>query len=313
MTRLVIAICTYERPDGLERLLTALEHQRVGSLAEGSIEILVVDNSATGGARDAVAARALTSGFRVEYRHQPRKGLSTARNTGVAAAREMAATHLAFVDDDEMPAPGWIDALYRRLIQTGASAAVGPVQPLFAAPPPRNLPVEAFHIRAPTAGGLALEGYTCNALIDMAVFADADQPFDPRNDEIGGEDTLFFARLAAKGGTIAWAEDALVHELVPTDRMTARWLFRRWFRTGSVEAMLCPYGWQSGRAKAVNLTRGGARIGAGVLRLAAATASGGWWRPDRIVASAYTVCRGLGMISNVLGRDYREYARRNYR
>ena len=62
--------------------------------------------------------------------------------------------------------------------------------------------------------------------------------FDDRFNVTGGEDTFFFKQLRERGLSIAWAEEAIVYSVIPRHRMTAAWLWRRWYRTGDIEAHL---------------------------------------------------------------------------
>src|SRR5687768_800553 len=68
----------------------------------GAAEVVVVDN----GSRDATAAVALGHGARV-VRH-PVPSRPGARNAGAATA---STDHLAFLDADCVPDPGWLEAL----------------------------------------------------------------------------------------------------------------------------------------------------------------------------------------------------------
>ncbi len=110
--------------------------------------------------------------------------------------------------------------------------------PRLRAPPSAWLPVHRFVNRVKDADGFAEDGHTCNAAISMAAIRAGHLSFDLRFNETGGEDTMFFKALRGRGERIAWAEGAHVHEFVPTHRMRASWLFRRWYRTGIVEAQL---------------------------------------------------------------------------
>lgn len=94
---LTIVICTRDRPAGLARVIESLSKQ-----TDLEFEVLVVDNSATG---EIANASRPVPGLNVRYRHEPRAGLSRARNRGLAAVR----TELhAWIDDDEVADPGWV-------------------------------------------------------------------------------------------------------------------------------------------------------------------------------------------------------------
>ena len=84
---LSVVICTRDRPRELHRCLGALRAQHAAPL-----EIVVVDNSAQR------SAQATCEAFpEVRYVHEPRPGLSIARNAGIAASR---GSLIAFTDDD---------------------------------------------------------------------------------------------------------------------------------------------------------------------------------------------------------------------
>jgi hypothetical protein len=60
------------------------------------------------------------------------------------------------------------------------------------------------------------------------------EPFAPSLAFSGGEDLVFFQRLARKGFSMHWAANAVVHEVVPSERMTMHWLKNRQRRRGCV-------------------------------------------------------------------------------
>jgi len=102
-----IVICTYNRAANLDEVLSALSAQRVGSDVIWSV--LVVDNASTDATAEVVEAhrfhRLPPSLRRVVESEQ---GLTPARRRGV---QETTAPWIAFVDDDNLLAPGWVDAI----------------------------------------------------------------------------------------------------------------------------------------------------------------------------------------------------------
>ena len=60
--------------------------------------------------------------------------------------------------------------------------------------------------------------------------------FDLRHGVCGGEDTMFFGKLAAAGLRLAEAPEALATEPVPDGRANLRWLARRFLRAGRSHA-----------------------------------------------------------------------------
>lgn len=111
-----VVVCTRDRPEHLERCLSALEQ-----LDHPPAEIVVVDNaSATTETKEVVSAHT-----RATYVREDRPGLDIARNTGLDAAT---LDIVAFVDDDVEVHPAWLGQL-RRPFEDGAVAATGLVLP----------------------------------------------------------------------------------------------------------------------------------------------------------------------------------------
>lgn len=311
--RIAVCVCTYHRPAGLAALLAALDRQRLGRLPDDGVEIIVIDNSVAGDASTTWQGVGRTLRFPVTFKHEPRKGLAFARNAALGAALKPGITHIAFIDDDELPSPDWLASLVETLDRRGTDAAIGPVLPVFETPPPSWLPVMAFGDLRSHDQGLVDDGYTCNAIVSRSAIDAMSLSFDARFNDTGGEDTMFFKRLQEGGGRIAWAEAAVVFAPIPKHRMRPQWLWRRWYRTGDIEANLGRYDPASAMGRAHNLMRGLARVGAGTLRIAKAALWDSWRKPGAFVASFYTLCRGAGLIASVGGARYKEYAAPGYR
>jgi len=125
MIEITIIIPTYNRPDYLARALAScIAQEGVGA----TFEILVVDNNPDGSAKPQVETMAQRSAVPVRYVHEPRAGISHARNTGVAAA---AGRYIAFVDDDQEVDPGCLAALLAAIRRFGADAVFGAIYPMF--------------------------------------------------------------------------------------------------------------------------------------------------------------------------------------
>lgn len=113
---LSVIICTRDRPEALSACLAALARQ---NHAPG--EVVVVDNSTSRTAESACLAHP-----QVRYVHEPRPGLSIARNAGIAAARRPL---LAFTDDDVEVHPNWTAELVQAFSQEKVEAVTGLVLP----------------------------------------------------------------------------------------------------------------------------------------------------------------------------------------
>lgn len=307
----LIAALTCGRPRGLGALLDGVAGLR---LPEGRrVGMLVVDNNADGSARRTVEAAARRMPFDLHYRHEPRRGISFARNTALAFARGRA-EFLAFIDDDEVPSPNWLSELLRVQALAGAAAVTGPVQPRFVGPVPAWAADGAFH--ASRGGGLndgsepadgepARVASSANLLIRTALLSGAGGfRFDEALALTGGEDTLLFAQLRAAGHRVVYARGALAYETVPPSRARLSWLLRRWYRTGNTDALVLMR--QGGGGRLGVLARGLIRVVAGTA-LAAGTAVLAPHRPRLAIGRLYTAARGAGMIAYGLDRKVEEY------
>ncbi len=232
-----IVIPTYRRPELLRRVLdSCLAQERV----EAAFEIVVVDNDAAGSARAAVEAFAAASPVPVRYVAETRPGISHARNTGVANA---AGPYVAFIDDDEEAAPGWLAAFLATITEAGADAVVGPVRPRF----PDGAAIDAYRRKVYTRDAGAPSGRRLlrwsgigNTLLDKErCFGGAAEPFDPRLGLTGGEDSLFFRQLLRRGGKLAWCAEAVAWEAIPAERLATRYLLRRAFRGAQTTTFVC--------------------------------------------------------------------------
>lgn len=74
--RYLIAVATYRRPTGLQRLLDSME----AAVSSTSVDILVVDNDAEGSARSV----AVNHSLRPTYVIEPETGVAAARNRALA-------------------------------------------------------------------------------------------------------------------------------------------------------------------------------------------------------------------------------------
>jgi glycosyltransferase involved in cell wall biosynthesis len=297
----------------LQAILKSLDRQRLKRIVDEQILIAVIDNSETSTAAQVCNEYASHGRFALQCVVERKKGLSYARNAALAVAQGAGAAHIAVIDDDELPLPTWLDALLDTIETTGAGAAIGPVVPLFEQPPPRTLPRLAYQDRRQPRSGYVDDGYTSNAILDLSAIEAMGLRFDVQFNEIGGEDTIFFKQMQDRGLRIAWSEQAVVHAIIPLHRMSARWIWRRWYRTGSIEAHLGGFDPSTPTGRLRNAGRGAVRLIGGGLRIAGSGILNGWWRPDAVVASFFTACRGAGLIANALGFDYQEYARTRYR
>jgi succinoglycan biosynthesis protein ExoM len=222
-----IVIPTFRRPDGLRRALeSAIAQSRQPD------EIVVVDNDPDGSARTMVATAKAIAKCDVVYVHEPRPGVSNARNAGFGAAR---GRFIAFLDDDEIANVYWLAALMETARALDADVVFGPLrgEALDVGGIRGDLARRLYSRIGPEADTVLDKPYGCgNSLIDRAAFDLPAAPFDPRMNASGGEDDVFFAILARQGARFAWSVKAHGVETVGASRTSWSYLAARAFAFG---------------------------------------------------------------------------------
>ncbi|MEA2363037.1 MAG: hypothetical protein QOD71_2182 [Thermoleophilaceae bacterium] len=205
-----VVVPTRGRAAYLEVTLDSLREQRGGI----AYEILVVDDGDGGATADAVAARP-------EVRlvpHGSRRGLNAARNSGV---RESGAPLIAFVDDDVLVPPGWLEALAEGARRhPNAEAFGGPIRARFEGPPPRGCGREQPPITTLELGSHDREAdFVWGA--NFAVRRGAVErvgAFDESIVQPHGDEEEWLERLRAAGGRIVYlAQAGLDHRRTAED------------------------------------------------------------------------------------------------
>jgi len=126
-----VVVCSYDRLQYVQRCLEALTRQSVGY---NGFEIILVDN----GSPPAVAAemrRIIEAIPNARLVRLEAAGISLARNAGARAA---SGDYVAYIDDDAMAMPDWIEQIQHVLAEHGCRPVVlgGKVLPIWESPLP---------------------------------------------------------------------------------------------------------------------------------------------------------------------------------
>lgn len=219
----------------LAELLEALRPQ----VADRAVETLIIDNCPDGSAQATVEG---CNDPAVRYIHEPRSGVVYARNRGVIEAK---GAYIIFLDDDEVPHAGWLDAFLSQADGV-TDMSFGRIVPRLLAPCSSGLAGQierAFSREMKGSTGTDISSFsaylgTGNAMFNKArCFADA-APFDPRFNARGGEDVWLIQTLVRMGHKPLWNREALVDELVPEDRTTLTFMKARRFNQGQLRCIL---------------------------------------------------------------------------
>jgi succinoglycan biosynthesis protein ExoM len=311
-TRLGVSVCiiTYRRSEGLKRLLNALGSLRFNKSELPEIEIVVVDNDPSRSALEVCKDASATLKWPLEYRIESRRGIAHARNTAIANAREHA-DFVAFIDDDEVPEPHWLDELLHAQHSYDADVVSGPVFPYFCDQVPPWVTKgrffeEAFaNPRYVTGHPIKLTA-TGNVLIRTQIFREMSIAFDERLGLTGGEDIHFFKRVNQAGYKMVYAGEAPVQEWIPKSRTNIAWMLKRAYRLGNAASLSEAYLDPTTAVRVVRAIKGGGRLVQGALLLFLAPLSLVFGR-HLLVKSLLHVCRGTGMLAGLAGIRFEPY------
>ena len=242
-------ICTYNRAAGLDRVLSALSAQRVAAGVTWSV--LVVDNGSTDSTADVVEAhrsRALLPGLRRIT--ESVQGLTPARQRGV---RETCAPWIAFVDDDNLLEPGWLDAIVQTIRMRPEAGGIGGRVILdWEKPPPNFLKGFGYCFAEQVLGVVACEVDNlvgAGMVVRRGALAECGWLERPLlADRLGkrlisGGDVEIAQRIRGAGHPLWFAPDAVLRHRIPTTRTSWQYLLRVNHGLGSSEALVSALGW----------------------------------------------------------------------
>lgn len=228
---LSVVICTYNNADVLDRALDALGRQeRADGLAW---DVTIIDNNCTDHTA-AVVAKWRDDGRLPQLRRvvETRQGLTPARQRG---AMETSGDWLAFVDDDCLVAPDWVEQVGAAIERRREAAAIGGrVLLLWEAEPPAFVHQFAYCLAEQNLGDDARQS---EALVGAGVIINrkrlvasgwCDRPL--MSDRIGrrlisGGDVELTLRLADVA-TLWYEPSILIHHLIPARRTAPIYLLR---------------------------------------------------------------------------------------
>lgn len=227
----MICCCTYKRPEKLERLLNNLSN--INYQKNIKTEILVVDNDKEKSAEKVVSK--FSQRLCIHYVSEKQKGLSNARDAALRESMNYGASHIAFIDDDEIADINWLVnhiEFYQKFEDIYISS--GPTYKRFENNYPSyiiNNTVFATH----SSKKLGDYKKTCasgNVFFPLNIIKDSNTYFSKDFNFSGSEDTDFFSRLSKNGYIIGWNYNAVNFELINDERANIKWILNRAFHNG---------------------------------------------------------------------------------
>ena len=241
-TKITVAVPTHNRASTLRETLVSIAALAIPPGTE--LRCLVVDNGSTDATPAVVEAAAGAAPFAMERVFEPRLGSSFARNRAVDEAKS---EFIFFSDDDALAEKDWALEMLAALQRRNLDAACGMVLPRWSQPPPPWLGPSlwvklAVHVRErieaePLENAQVLANYfSANVGFRKSAF----DRFGKFREDLGvvggnpisGEDTELFERIIAGGGAMGFAPGAIVHHLIPPERMTRAYLRRKSYAYG---------------------------------------------------------------------------------
>ncbi|MHB1213708.1 MAG: glycosyltransferase family 2 protein [Thiobacillus sp.] len=240
---LIFAFCTYNRSNRLEKLVAAMRAQNCPI----PFEILAVNNSSPDDTLAILDHLAHQPGPSLRVVTETEPGIVPARNRALQEAID--SDILVFIDDDELPHPGYLEAAYDAIVNEGADCAGGRVRIDFT---PHGRPLwlgddllgflaaidhgaQAFWIT-----NEATPIWTSNIAYRMSYLREHDLRFDARynrkgasaSDAGGGEDVVMLRRLLGQGAKIRYRPDMTVDHGVEAWRLHKQYFLRLHYLAG---------------------------------------------------------------------------------
>lgn len=302
--RVAVCVITCRRPEGLQRLLCALNDLTFRS-EPPDIEVIVVDNDADNSAASVCDSLRRDLNWPLRYEVEPQRGIPFARNRAVARAADTA-DFVSFIDDDEVPQPSWLDELLAVQRVYNADVVTGPVVPRF----PEGVPdwvvkERVFELDRHPTGHRLDKAYTHNVLVRVGVFKAMDTVFPGHMALTGGSDTHFFKRVHRAGFSIVWADEAVVSEWIPSSRTRLRWVLQRAYRVGNSAGLVEADLNRSVSSRVRFILNAYAKFAEGILYLPLLFLVG----RRAAVHTMRRMCQVAGMLAGLAGRRYEEYRR----
>ena len=232
--KILIAICTYLRPNMLSR---ALKHiKALKPVNDADVEVLIVDNDKNLSAKEVVENAKKNFPYPIHYEVEQERGLSPARNKVLKSALELNADYIACFDDDDSPDENWLFSLWqfeKKMLQKKEKPVIvtGPAFSKFDKNYPKYITMNFRTKTTKKTGQLRHTAATGNVLIPIEVVKRG-VFFDEQYKFMGGEDGEFFQKAQTYGFEIYWCNEAIIYENITEEKANIKRILNRYFYNG---------------------------------------------------------------------------------
>lgn len=239
---ITVCICTHDRPCYVQDCLNGLRQQTV---SPSQFDIVVVDSASTGDVPSQLA-RMVSDMANARLLRVERPGVSFARNAG---AISVGCGYMAYIDDDAVPAPDWIERIAAAISEGERPPALigGRILPYWEAPLPRWWPARLRGVLSiiehegrgeyrTAALPPDLEPYGANMIVHIPSLL-AMGGFGPKSGRVGkallsDEEVQLAWRLQAAGHSVRYDSRIAVRHQIQAERLQPVWLLSRLYWQG---------------------------------------------------------------------------------
>ena len=238
---ITVCVCTYNRCNRLKSLISDLRKQT----SPIPFDILIINNNSSDQTEDVLQKLTAEEGIPLRYVTESQQGISYARNRAISECLDK--DFLLFMDDDEMPVQGLINAATDALINENADCVGGRVEVCFdEIVRPRWLSDSLMGFLAETDyGAQALwisdtskPLWTANIAYNMAIFRDNpslrfDLRYNRKGEGVGGgEDVIMFEQLVDRKYRIRYRPDMIVKHHIDSWKIKRSYFLKLHFVAG---------------------------------------------------------------------------------
>ena len=236
-----VCICTFNRCKRLKPLITELRKQ----ISPIPFDILIINNNSTDQTEEVLKKLIEEEGIPLRYVTESQQGISYARNRAISECLDK--DFMLFMDDDEMPVQGLINAAIDALMNENADCAGGRVEVCFdEIVRPRWLSDSLMGFLAETDYGTqalwisdtSKPLWTANIAYNMAIYRNNpslrfDLRYNRKGEGVGGgEDVIMFDQLVDRKYRIRYRPDMIVKHHIDSWKIKRSYFLKLHFVAG---------------------------------------------------------------------------------